>query len=174
MYVITRYTVHICDIYNFAQWNNKGTIIYYIDFFFEISVITIEVLHYLHMLVCQVLPIFWVFDNTNNIIHVFLKIYGNFYLSMASIVICMELKRLFFDLKRRMKRHSNYLRVIEKMERRFPWATEAELVDSDKCAVCWETLDRARRLPCSHIFHQYFIFFQLTKYFFYPSILIEI
>ena len=84
----------------------------------------------------------------------FAKIYGNFYLSMASLVICMELKRLFFDLKKRMKRHSNYLRVIEKMEKKFPWATKEELVDSDKCAVCWEKLDEARRLPCSHIFHQ--------------------
>jgi autocrine motility factor receptor len=73
---------------------------------------------------------------------------------MASLVICMELKRLFFDLRRRMKRHSNYLRVIEKMERKFPWASDDELKDSDKCAVCWEKLDKARRLPCSHVFHQ--------------------
>jgi autocrine motility factor receptor len=72
---------------------------------------------------------------------------------MASLVICMELKRLFFDLKKRMKRHSNYLRVIEKMEKKFPWANKDELVYSDKCAVCWEKLDEARRLPCSHIFH---------------------
>ena len=130
LYVMTRYAVHICDIYNLAQWNNKGTMVYYIDFIFEISVVTIDFLHYLHMLV-----------------------YGNFYLSMASLVICMELKRLFFDLKRRMKRHSNYLRVIEKMERKFPWANDEELLNSDKCAVCWETLDKARRLPCSHVFH---------------------
>lgn len=130
LYVITRYIVHLSDIYNLAQLTNKGSINYYIDFTFEISVVTIDFLHYLHML-----------------------IYGNFYLSMASLVICMELKRLFFDLKKRMKRHSNYLRVIEKMEKKFPWASKEELVDSDKCAVCWEKLDEARRLPCSHIFH---------------------
>ena len=52
-----------------------------------------------------------------------------------------------------MKRHSNYLKVIEKMEKRFPWATQEELENSDKCAVCWDVLDKARRLPCSHIFH---------------------
>jgi autocrine motility factor receptor len=123
--------VHLWDIYNLAQWNNKGTIVYYIDFLFETSVVSIDFLHYLHML-----------------------IYGNFYLSMASLVICMELKRLFFDLKRRMKRHSNYLKVIEKMEKRFPWATAEELENSDKCAVCWDKLENARRLPCSHVFHQ--------------------
>lgn len=129
-YVITRYVVHLWDIYNLTQWNNKGTIVYYVDFMFETAVVSIEFLHYLHML-----------------------IYGNFYLSMASLVICMELKRLFFDLKRRMKRHSNYLKVIEKMEKRFPWATSQELENSDKCAVCWDKLENARRLPCSHIFH---------------------
>lgn len=131
LYVITRYGFHLCDVYNLVQWTNKTTISYYVDFSFEISVVTLDFLHYLHMLV-----------------------YGNFYLSMASLVICMELKRLFIELKRRLRRHSNYLRVIEKMEKKFPWATEEELIDSDKCAVCWENLDKARRLPCSHIFHQ--------------------
>jgi autocrine motility factor receptor len=130
IYIITRYTVHLLDLHNLAQWNNKGTITYYIDFIFEMTVISIDFFHYLHML-----------------------IYGNFYLSMASLVICMELKRLFFDLKKRMKRHSNYLKVIEKMEKRFPWATKEQLESTDKCAVCWDPLDQARRLPCSHLFH---------------------
>jgi autocrine motility factor receptor len=74
---------------------------------------------------------------------------------MASLVICMELKRLFFDLKRRIRRHSNYLKVIDKMERRFPWANQEELDLTDKCAVCWEKLEKARRLPCSHVFHHH-------------------
>jgi autocrine motility factor receptor len=93
---------------------------------------------------------------------------------MASIVICMELRRLFYDLKKRIKRHTNYLRVIEKMEKRFcflkfffrrkfiffylmfrfPWANKDELDEPDKCAVCWDKLDKARKLPCSHMFHQ--------------------
>jgi autocrine motility factor receptor len=73
---------------------------------------------------------------------------------MASLVICMELKRLFIELKRRLRRHANYLRVIEKMEKKFPWASQEEMIDLDKCAVCWEKLDQARKLPCSHIFHQ--------------------
>lgn len=74
---------------------------------------------------------------------------------MASLVICMEIKRLFIDLQKRMKRHSNYLRVLEKMEKKIPWATQEEIESNDnKCAVCWENMDKARRLPCSHMFHQ--------------------
>ena len=83
-----------------------------------------------------------------------LQLYGNFFLSMASIVVCMELRRLFFEIKKRIKRHSNYLRVIEKMEKRFPWASVSDLIEIDKCAVCWERLDKARKLPCGHLFHQ--------------------
>lgn len=132
LYVILKYSVHLWDIYSTNQLNNKGTINYYLDLSFEVTVITIDFLHYFHML-----------------------IYGNFYLSMASLVICMELKRLFFDLRRRVKRHTNYLRVIEKMEKRFPWASQEELTNSEKCAVCWEILDKGRRLPCSHVFHQH-------------------
>ena len=130
LYVISKYSVHLWDLRQTELWESKGTITYYIDFSFEMCVVSIDFLHYFHML-----------------------IYGNFYLSMASLVICMELKRLFVDLRRRMRRHSNYLRVIEKMEKRFPWANQAELSYSEKCAVCWEKLDKARRLPCAHVFH---------------------
>ena len=37
---------------------------------------------------------------------------------------------------------------------RFPWANKDELDEPDKCAVCWDKLDKARKLPCSHMFHQ--------------------
>ncbi|CAF0766096.1 unnamed protein product [Brachionus calyciflorus] len=131
LYIITRYAIHLIDIYNLTQLNNKGSIQYYLDFVFEMVVISTDLLNYFHML-----------------------IYGNFYLSMASLVICMEIKRLIIDLQKRMKRHSNYLRVLEKMEKKIPWASKEELDSNDnKCAVCWDQMDKARRLPCSHMFH---------------------
>ncbi|RNA42947.1 E3 ubiquitin- ligase AMFR-like [Brachionus plicatilis] len=131
LYVISKYSIHIVDIYNLVQLNHKGTIQYYLDFVFELFVISADLLNYLHML-----------------------IYGNFYLSMASLVICMEIKRLVIDLQKRMKRHSNYLKILDKMEKKIPWATQEELnLNDNTCAVCWEIMERARRLPCSHMFH---------------------
>jgi len=130
LYIIAKYSLHLSEIHGYLT-GQKGTISYYTDFGFEVTVVGLDFGHYLHMLV-----------------------YGNFYLSMASLVICMELKRLFVELRRRLRRHSNYLRVLDKMERKFPWATPTELANTDKCAVCWEDLEAARRLPCSHIFHQ--------------------
>lgn len=46
-----RYGLHLSDVYNLVEITNKGTVTYYIDFVFEISVILIDLLHYLHMLV---------------------------------------------------------------------------------------------------------------------------
>lgn len=67
----------------------------------------------------------------------------------------MEIKRLVIDMQKRMKRHSNYLKILDKMEKKIPWATQEELhLNDNKCAVCWDVMEKARRLPCSHMFHQ--------------------
>ena len=42
LYVISKYTLHLCEINNLAQWKNKATITYYIDFGFEVSVVSIN------------------------------------------------------------------------------------------------------------------------------------
>lgn len=35
-------------------------------------------------------------------------------------------------------------------------ATEAEIdKNNDDCAICWDHLDLARKLPCGHLFHKY-------------------
>lgn len=36
----------------------------------------------------------------------------------------------------------------------YPMATAEELdANSDNCAICWEKMDSARKLPCGHLFH---------------------
>lgn len=54
LYVIAKYCIHLWDIYYVTQWENKGTVCYYVDFIFELAVIMIEFLHYIHMLVCLI------------------------------------------------------------------------------------------------------------------------
>lgn len=40
------------------------------------------------------------------------------------------------------------------MEANFPMATSEELEkNSDDCAICWDHMDSARKLPCGHLFH---------------------
>ena len=39
---------------------------------------------------------------------------------------------------------------------RFPLATEEELIkNNDDCAICWDSMVAARKLPCGHLFHKY-------------------
>nr|2LXH_C Chain C, E3 ubiquitin-protein ligase AMFR [Homo sapiens] len=48
----------------------------------------------------------------------------------------------------------NYLRVVGNMEARFAVATPEELaVNNDDCAICWDSMQAARKLPCGHLFH---------------------
>ena len=48
-----------------------------------------------------------------------IKLFGNIWLSMASLVIFMQLRYLFHEVQRRIRRHKNYLRVVGNMEARW-------------------------------------------------------
>lgn len=41
---------------------------------------------------------------------------------------------------------------------RFAVATPEELaVNNDDCAICWDSMQSARKLPCGHLFHKYLV-----------------
>lgn len=114
------------------SWDKRGSASYYIELIFEMAALIIDLLHHLHML-------FW----------------SNIFLSMASLVIIMQLRFLGHEIQRKFKRHRNYLWVLNHMEKSYPLATQLDLQEnSDNCAICWEKLETARKLPCGHLFHK--------------------
>ncbi|VDH91646.1 autocrine motility factor receptor [Mytilus galloprovincialis] len=128
---VKRYVIHLYEMNVDGVWENRSIYIYYTELIFELSAISIDFGHHLHML-----------------------LWGNIFLSMASLVICMQLRFLFYEFKRRLNRHQNYRRVVKNIEARFPMATEEEIKDhNDNCAVCWERMESSRKLPCGHLFH---------------------
>ncbi|XP_029283224.1 LOW QUALITY PROTEIN: E3 ubiquitin-protein ligase AMFR-like [Cottoperca gobio] len=130
-HVIMRYSIHLWDLNHPGTWENKGTYVYYTDFVMELAMLFLDLMHHIHML-----------------------LFGNIWLSMASLVIFMQLRYLFHEVQRRVRRHKNYLRVINNMEARFAVATAEELTaNDDDCAICWDTMLTARKLPCGHLFH---------------------
>ncbi|XP_041124776.1 E3 ubiquitin-protein ligase AMFR-like isoform X1 [Polyodon spathula] len=130
-HVIMRYTIHLWDLNHEGTWESKGTYVYYTDFCMEVSLLSLDLTHHIHML-----------------------LFGNIWLSMASLVIFMQLRYLFYEVQRRIQRHKNYLRVVGNMEARFAIATSEELAaNSDDCAICWDSMQAARKLPCGHLFH---------------------
>ncbi|XP_056134456.1 E3 ubiquitin-protein ligase AMFR-like [Lampris incognitus] len=130
-HVIMRYSIHLWDLNHPGTWESKGTYVYYTDFIMELAMLFLDLMHHIHML-----------------------LFGNIWLSMASLVIFMQLRYLFHEVQRRVRRHKNYLRVIDNMEARFAVATAEELAaNNDDCAICWDTMITARKLPCGHLFH---------------------
>ncbi|KAM4639898.1 E3 ubiquitin-protein ligase AMFR isoform 4-T4 [Amazona ochrocephala] len=130
-HVILRYVIHLWDLSHEGMWEGKGTYVYYTDFIMELTLLSLDLMHHIHML-----------------------LFGNIWLSMASLVIFMQLRYLFHEVQRRIRRHKNYLRVVGNMEARFAVATPEELAaNNDDCAICWDSMQSARKLPCGHFFH---------------------
>ena len=102
---------------------------------------------------------------------------ANMLLSMASLVIFMQLRTLYAQLCGRLQRHRNYRRMLLLVQtscpfEKFEFQNEAEL--EEKCAICWEATAVARKLPCGHYFHHgminyasFFIFSRLSGDYFY-------
>lgn len=131
LYVITRYAIYLLDATREGAWEKRASYIYYTELGFELTALVIDFFHHLHMLV-----------------------WGNIFLSMASLVIAMQLRCLFYDIRHRLKKYKNYLRIVKHMECNYPMATAEEIdKNNDDCAICWDHLDLARKLPCGHLFH---------------------
>ncbi|KAK3785162.1 hypothetical protein RRG08_021961 [Elysia crispata] len=131
LYVIVRYVIQLWDMSLEGVWEGRAIFVYYTELVFELVDLSVNFAHHTHML-----------------------LYGNIFLSMASLVISMQLRFLFYEFQRRIKRHKNYLRVVKDMESKFPMATQEDLEhNADDCAICWEKMESARKLPCGHLFH---------------------
>nr|XP_018903653.1 PREDICTED: E3 ubiquitin-protein ligase AMFR-like [Bemisia tabaci] len=129
-HTLLRYLLHLYNSRGNNSWS-RGHLPYYAELICDLTILILELLHHLHMLV-----------------------WSNIFLSMASLVIGLHIKFLFYQIQRRIKKHRNYWWVITHMEKSYPEATIEELAEnSDNCAICWEKMESARKLPCSHLFH---------------------
>lgn len=130
-HVMFRYSIHLWDMNQEGSWDNKSSYVYYTDLLMELLLLGLDLLHHIHML-----------------------LFSNIWLSMASLVIFMQLRFLVQEVQKRIRRHQNYLRVLHNMETRFSLASNEELAaNNDDCAICWDVMSSARKLPCGHLFH---------------------
>lgn len=192
MISVLRYSIHLWDLKHPGTWESKGTYVYYTDFIMELAMLFLDLVHHIHMLVRWCFQVFLFLYLTFLLICLCLfseQLFGNIWLSMASLVIFMQLRYLFHEVQRRVRRHKNYLRVVNNMEARsvysfillfkcifhlmfsksfiqsiffatllvcrFAVATAEELAaNDDDCAICWDSMLTARKLPCGHLFHK--------------------
>lgn len=105
LHVIVRYAFHLYDMRQEGSnavasdvgrvWEKRSAVAYYVELVFELTALTIDLVHHLHML-----------------------LWSNIFLSMASLVICMQLRYLFHEIQRRCKKHRNYLWVRNHLEQK--------------------------------------------------------
>lgn len=137
LHVLIRYGMFLHDMRQGGianesiSWDKRGPVAYYIELSFEVAALLVELVHYFHMM-----------------------LWSNIFLSMASLVILMQVRYLLNEIQRKIKKHRNYLWVLNHMEKSYPLATSDDLKqNSDNCAICWEKMETARKLPCAHLFH---------------------
>uniref|UniRef100_A0A182XZ10 E3 ubiquitin-protein ligase AMFR n=1 Tax=Anopheles stephensi TaxID=30069 RepID=A0A182XZ10_ANOST len=137
LHVLIRYGMFLHDMRQGGianesiSWDKRGPVAYYIELSFEVAALLVELVHYFHMM-----------------------LWSNIFLSMASLVILMQVRYLLNEIQRKIKKHRNYLWVLNHMEKSYPLATGDDLKqNSDNCAICWEKMETARKLPCAHLFH---------------------
>ncbi|CAF1286843.1 unnamed protein product, partial [Didymodactylos carnosus] len=138
LYTLRQQQITTSSTVNSNNNENRLLITYYCEFIFDILTLSIDICYHLQML-----------------------LYCNIFLSMASLVICMQLKPLIDELMQRIKRHNLYRVAMLKMEQKYPLLTKHELGEKFKknnnyspdevCSICWEKFEKAR---CGHLFHQ--------------------
>lgn len=106
LHVILRYGLHLYDVCRESNGptgrdstsilEKRGPLVYYVELGFELTALIVDFVHHLHML-----------------------LWSNIFLSMASLVICMQLRYLFHEIQLRCKKHRNYLWVLNHMEQKW-------------------------------------------------------
>ncbi|XP_065832355.1 E3 ubiquitin-protein ligase AMFR-like [Oscarella lobularis] len=131
LHAIAKHCIHVYDEARLGTWENQAVVSYYTDLVGEMAILGVDFVHRLHMM-----------------------IWANVFLSMASLVIFMQLRTLYAEMRKRIDKHRNFVRVSQSLDTRFPLATKEQLEgNDDNCAICWDKMENARLLPCNHLFH---------------------
>lgn len=128
--VIARFIVLTYGLGPNSVLENSASVSYFSELFFSMMLVSIEFFHHVHLLIG----------------------------SHASIMIrgtcLMKIHTLLMEMRRRYRRHKHYMVVVQLMESNFVCATKKDIEKfNDECAICWDSMDSARILPCGHLFH---------------------
>eukprot|EP00794_Sanderia_malayensis_P018789 gene18789-20680_t len=132
LHIIFKYFIQIRDGYKQEMWEEKAWLSYYSDLTFDCLILTVDLIYHMHML-----------------------LWSNVFLSMASLVLYWNIRKIFSEIKKKIRKHRIYCTITQKVKEKFESLTTEELDKvEDHCAICWEDMNKAKKLPCGHIFHQ--------------------
>jgi hypothetical protein len=75
-------------------------------------------------------------------------------MSLVDAVLLLHARALCLSLYQRVSRFAGFLAVSRSLQKAFSDVPQRELAACEEdCAICRERLDRAKKLPCGHMFH---------------------
>jgi E3 ubiquitin-protein ligase AMFR len=120
--------LHRCD----TNWEARGVLIYFTEFFVETFILLLTLGHYGQLLFSLGVS-----------------------LSIVNVVLFFNIRYIFVSLRERVYSLKNYLKLAYAMKSRYPDVSKEELEQlDDYCAICRDPMESAKKLPCNHIFHQ--------------------
>jgi len=129
---LIKYGIHLVDLRRQGMWEQRGVYIYYTEFLTDSLILLATLGHYLQILVIHGLA-----------------------LTLIDAVLFLHIRIVFNNLREKITAYRNYCQLAKDMNERYENVSEEELeAYNDDCAICRERMNTAKRLPCSHIFHQ--------------------
>jgi len=129
--LLSRYTIRLFDLVQTNKWDGKAKVVYYINLSIELLYYGVDLVYHFHML-----------------------LWSNVFLSLASLVLYWNIQTLLVEIRKKLTAHTMFKKILKSVDIRFPMAVEEEIdLFADHCAICWDTLEQARKLPCGHLFH---------------------
>eukprot|EP00111_Clytia_hemisphaerica_P020578 TCONS_00060600-protein len=131
LHMFLKYIFQLKNTQHTGLWDNKKKLTYYTNLGLRLIILSADLGFHFHMI-----------------------IWSNVFVSMASLVLYWNIRSIFSEIKLLLKKHRLYKKILKSVNARIPMANEEELSEiEDHCAICWEGLETARKLPCGHFFH---------------------
>jgi len=128
---LIKYVIHLVDLSREGVWEQRGTYIYYTEFCTDTLILTATLGHYVQILVSHGISF-----------------------TFIDVILFLNMRVVFNNLRDKITAYRNYRKLAHNMKNRYPDVTAEELsILDDVCAICHDKMERAKKLPCNHIFH---------------------
>ncbi|GES78349.1 E3 ubiquitin-protein ligase AMFR-like [Rhizophagus clarus] len=128
---LIKYLIHLRDITRQSVWESRGILLYYTEFVTDTLILVATLGHYLHIMLLHGISF-----------------------TLIDAVLFLNMRSVFNNLRKKIIAYCNYRQAISNMQTQYPNATDIELKEyNDDCAICRDSMDKAKKLPCGHMFH---------------------
>ncbi|CAI2193916.1 13388_t:CDS:2, partial [Funneliformis geosporum] len=128
---LVKYIIHLRDITRQSVWESRGILLYYTEFVTDTLILVATLAHYLHIMLLHGISF-----------------------TLIDAVLFLNMRSVFNNLRKKIAAYYSYRQAISNMQTQYPNATDTELKEyNDDCAICRDSMDTAKKLPCGHMFH---------------------